>query len=91
MISNLEYFIFNDAIHDKTTRHRGNLHLLQSHLAIRQKGVYYMYAKIFNSLPSHVRDLVQDRKLFLEKLKEILIDNRFIQLMNFCFTVKIYS
>jgi hypothetical protein len=42
MISNLEYFIFNDAIHNKTTRHRGNLHILQSHLAVRQKGVYYV-------------------------------------------------
>jgi hypothetical protein len=77
MISNLEYFIFNDTIHDKTTRHRGNLHVLQSHLAIRQKGVYYMCVKIFNSQHFHVRDLVQDRKLFLGKLKEILIDNSF--------------
>jgi hypothetical protein len=39
MVSNLEYFIFNDALHDKTIGHRGNLHVLQSHLAIRQKGV----------------------------------------------------
>jgi hypothetical protein len=77
MVSNLEYFIFNDAIHDKTTRHRVNLHVIQSHLAIRQKAVYYMCVKIFNSLPSYVRDLEQDRKLFLGKLKEILIDNSF--------------
>jgi hypothetical protein len=87
MISNLEYFIFNDAIHDKTTIHKGNLHVLQSHLAIRQKGVYYMRIKIFNSLPSHVRNLVQDRKLFLGKLKEILIDNSFYsvdELMLYC-------
>jgi hypothetical protein len=73
----------SDAIHDKTTRHRGNLHVLQSHLAIRQKGVYYMCAKIFNSLPSYVRDLVQDRKLFLGKLKEILIGNSFYSVDEF--------
>ena len=45
MRSNLEHFTFNCAIHNKSTRHRGNLHVLQSHLTIRQKGVYYMSVK----------------------------------------------
>ena len=38
-------FTFNCAIHNKSTRHRGNLHVLQSHLTIRQKGVCYMSVK----------------------------------------------
>jgi hypothetical protein len=58
MINNLEHFTFNCAIHDQATRHRGNLHVLQSHLVLRQKGVRYMSINIFNSLPTYVRDLV---------------------------------
>jgi hypothetical protein len=42
MINNLEHFTFNCAIHNKLTRHRGNLHVLQSHLSLRQKGVNYV-------------------------------------------------
>lgn len=61
MISNLEHFTFNCAIHNKSTRHRGNLHVLQSHLTIRQKGVHYMIVKIFNSLPAILIDSVQDK------------------------------
>jgi hypothetical protein len=89
MISNLDFLFLT--IHDKTLRHKGNLHVLQSHLAIRQKGVYYMCVKIFNSLPSYVIDLVQDRKLFLGKLKEILIDNSFYSVDEVCSIVKIDS
>jgi hypothetical protein len=35
MINNLEHFTFNCAIHDQATRHRGNLHVLQSHLVLK--------------------------------------------------------
>jgi hypothetical protein len=41
MINNLEHFTFNCAIHN-LTRHRGNLHVLQLHLSLRQKGVHYV-------------------------------------------------
>jgi hypothetical protein len=49
--NNLELFTFNCTAHNKLTRNRGKLHVLQSHLSIRQKGVHYMSVKIFNSLP----------------------------------------
>lgn len=42
MINDLEHVTFNCVIHKKLTRHRGNLHVLQSHLSLRQKGVHYM-------------------------------------------------
>jgi hypothetical protein len=47
----------------------------QSHLAKRQKGVYYMSVKFFNSLPNYLIDLVYDKKQFMEKIKNILIHN----------------
>jgi hypothetical protein len=40
--NNFEYLTFNYIIHNKLTRHGRNLHVLQSYLAMRQKGVYYM-------------------------------------------------
>jgi hypothetical protein len=36
MINNLEHFAFNCAIHNKLTRHRGNLNVWQSYLWLRQ-------------------------------------------------------
>jgi hypothetical protein len=39
--NNLELFTFNCAIYNKLPWNRGHLHVLQSLLSIRQKGVYY--------------------------------------------------
>jgi hypothetical protein len=51
------------------------LRVPQSHLAMSQKGVYYMSVKIFNSLPNYLIDLVHDKKQFMKEIKEILIHN----------------
>jgi hypothetical protein len=61
MINNLEQFTFNPLIYKKSMRHGRNLHVHQSHLAKRQKGIYYMSLKIFNSLPDYLIDLVHDK------------------------------
>jgi hypothetical protein len=70
-----EYFTFNYAIHNKLIRHGRNLHIPQPHLALRQKGVYCMSIKIFNSLPDYLTDLIHDRKQFVRKIKENLSHN----------------
>jgi hypothetical protein len=75
--NNLEHFTFNFTVHNKLTRTRGNLHILQSHLSIRQKGVHWVSVKIFNSLPKFLVDLLEDETVFVERLKEILIHNAF--------------
>jgi hypothetical protein len=61
MINNLEHFTFNYSIYKRSTRHGRNLHVPQSHLAMRQKGVHCMSIKIFNSLPDYLIDLVHDK------------------------------
>jgi hypothetical protein len=68
----VNYFTFNYAIHNKLTVYGRNLHVPKSHLAIRQKGVYYMSVNIFNSLPDYLTDLVHDKKQFIGKIKDIL-------------------
>jgi hypothetical protein len=82
--NNLELFAFNCVVYNKLTRNRENLHVLESHLAIRQKDVYYVSANIFNSFPRFLLDLPEDETIFVGKLREILIHNSFFfQLMNF--------
>jgi hypothetical protein len=61
MINNLEQLILNSSIYKKSMRHGTNLHVPQSHLAMRQKGVYYMSIQLFNSLPDYLIDLVYDK------------------------------
>jgi hypothetical protein len=62
-------------MYNKSTRHGRNLHVPQSHLAMRQKRIYYMSIQIFNSLPNYLIDLVHDKKQFMEEIKDILIHN----------------
>jgi hypothetical protein len=52
---------------DRQTRHERNLHVQQSNLAMRQKGVHCMTIKIFNSLPDYLSVLVHDKKQFIKK------------------------
>jgi hypothetical protein len=85
--NNVELFTFNCTVHNKLTRNRGNLHVLQSHLSIRQKGIHYMSVKIFTSLPKFLVDLLEDRTMFVERLKEISIHNAFYsvdEFLNYC-------
>ena len=67
----------NCVVYNKLTRNRGNLHIPQAHLTNRQKGVYYMSVKIFNSLPKFLVDVLENDTMFIGKLKEILIRNAF--------------
>jgi hypothetical protein len=75
MINNLEYFTFNYSIYRRSTRQGRNLHVLQSHLTMRQKGVHCMSIKFFNSLPDYITDLIQDKKQFVKEIKDVLIHN----------------
>jgi hypothetical protein len=42
MTNNLEQFTFNFSIYKKAMGHGRNLHVPQSHIAMRQKGIYYL-------------------------------------------------
>jgi hypothetical protein len=63
------------AIHNTLTRHRDNLHVLQSHLSLRQKGVHYMSVNIFSSWPEFLIDSVGDESQLTGKFQEIVIYN----------------
>jgi len=42
-----------------------------------------MSIKIFNSLPNWIADLVQNRKIFVGKLKSVLMEQSFYLVNNF--------
>jgi hypothetical protein len=57
VIDNGDYFKVNSEIHNINTSNKLNLHLLLSNLSVYHKGTYYSGIKVFNSLPSKIKDL----------------------------------
>ena len=64
MIDNGNYFKVNSEIHNINTRNKLNLHFPVSNLSVYQKGTYYTGIKVFNHLPSQIKDLSHNRNQF---------------------------
>jgi hypothetical protein len=60
-----------------------NLHLPSSKLTLYQKGPYYMAIKIYNSLPTLIKETVYDPKQFRNNLKSFLELNSFYTLQEY--------
>ena len=70
-------FQSNSEIHDLDTHFNHNLHLPSTNLTLVQKGVLYSGSKIYNHLPSNIKVLSNDTKLFKTTLKSYLIQHTF--------------
>jgi IS1 family transposase len=68
-VNNQEHFQTNSAIHSVNTRNRGHLHRPTANLSCFQKSAYYPDIKIFNSLPSSLRSLMNKQTQFKIALK----------------------
>jgi len=66
---NVDYFRFNSEIHGFNTKNKSYLHLPPSKLTVFQKGPYYSGIKVFNNLPTYVKNLLQTKKQFKRALK----------------------
>jgi hypothetical protein len=73
VVDNGEYFKVNSEIHIINTRNKLNLHLPISNLSVYQKGTYQSGIKVFNSLPSQIKDLSHNRNQFKCALKKFLV------------------
>jgi len=62
-------FQSNSVIHDLNTCFNHNVHLPSTNLTLVQKGVLYSGSKIYNHLPSNIKVLSNDTKLFKSRLK----------------------
>ena len=75
VVKNRNLFVSNSEIHNLNTRTKNNLHLPSLNLSTAQKGVLYSGSSLFNILPSQIKCLSGDLKLFKRKLKSFLLRN----------------
>jgi hypothetical protein len=64
VIGNMDQFTRNFTIHNQKTRQNMDLHLPSSKLTVYQKGTYYMAIKIYNSLPTQIKEIAHNAKQF---------------------------
>jgi hypothetical protein len=77
---NKKLFITNYESHNVRTRQCKNLHFLPSVLTLYQNGIYFMGIKLFNKLPSYLKELVGSPKKLKRNLKKILSFSLLLQI-----------
>jgi hypothetical protein len=80
VVNNTHSFIRNTEAHDIGTRQNINLFPPNISLTRVQKGVYYSGIKIYNHLPTELKQLSNDQKSFGLALKRFLFANSFYTL-----------
>jgi len=80
VIDNGDYFKVNSEIHNINTRKKWNLHLPISKLSVYHKGTYYTGIRVFNTLPSQIKELCHNRNQFKCALKNFLYFHSFYTL-----------
>jgi hypothetical protein len=77
IVNNKQLFISNRESHNISARSSIDLHPPTSDLTKFQKGAYYSGIKIFNHLPTNIKCLTNEVKLFRPALKRFLYTNSF--------------
>ena len=77
---NRELFTTNADVHNLPTRSHNDFHLPIANLSVFQKGVYFSGAKIFNNLPTDLKQTFYIVCKFKKGLKRFLLYNSFYSL-----------
>jgi len=77
---NKDHFLSNSQVHKINTRQTFDLYIPTANLTMYQKGVYYSVIKIYNHLPTAIKDLSDDKNTFKVALKKYLLHNSFYSL-----------
>jgi len=77
VVNNKHLFTRNLEVPNHDTRSAKNFHLPIINLTIYQKGAYYTGIKIFNYLPTHIKNVANEIQVFKMALKRFLLDNSF--------------
>jgi hypothetical protein len=85
---NKELYTTNNEIHTLCTRKHRNFHQPSANLTKYQTGVFYMGLKIYNSLPTYIKNEFNNRKRFVSLLKKFLCENSFYSLEEFYSFIK---
>ena len=80
IVDNGDYFKVNSEIHNISTRNKLKICLPVPNLSVYQNGTYYSGIKMFNSLPSQIKDLSHNRNQFKCALKNFLYFHSFYTL-----------
>ena len=80
VIKNTDQFLSTSLIHMINTRHSSDLYVPAADLTICKKGIYYSGIKIYNHLPTAIKDLSGDKNKFKLALKRYLLHNSFYSL-----------
>jgi hypothetical protein len=62
VVKNRDLFELNSDIHKISTKYNNDLHLPPAQLKLFQKGVFYSAIKMYNHLPSTIKELSHDVK-----------------------------
>jgi hypothetical protein len=88
VVKNKNLFTLNSEIHNMHTRTRNNLHLRLVSLTMTQRGVLYSGSRLFNSLPTRIKCLSNDVKIFKRKLRNFLLQHTLYNLDEYYQAVK---
>jgi hypothetical protein len=80
VVKNKDLYKSNHEIHSFSTRHSTNLYFPTLRLTVFQKGPDYSGIRAYNHLPSHIKNLSNEMKLFKPSLKRFLLSNLFYSL-----------
>ena len=83
VVHNLGSFQTNMTVHGLNTRNKTQFHRPIASLSCFQKGVSYAAVKIFNSLPSSISNLRNDKKQFKSALRKYLMTHCFYSINEF--------
>ena len=80
VIKNRNQYTFNSRIHHINTRQHTNFHQPLPSLTEYQKGTYSLVIKVYNELPSYIKDVSDNPNRFKSILKDVLYKNSFYSL-----------
>jgi hypothetical protein len=75
VVNNRNFFLDNADLDSIKARNRYNLHPPLCPLAKYQKGVHYAGIRVFNQLPTSIKSVANDTKVFKKTLKRFLMNN----------------
>jgi hypothetical protein len=90
VVNNRNLFLDIAELYTIKTRNSVNLYPPLSHLTKNQKAVYYAGIRISNHLPTCIKRITDDTKVFKTNLKRFLLDNSFYSMDEF-FNFKEYD
>jgi hypothetical protein len=80
IVKNREIIDISKVHYEINTRHITDIHMTQANLSIYKKGAYYSGVKIFNKLPSDIKNVNCNITKFKTTLKKFLCVNSFYTL-----------